>query len=71
MLFGLQIVGHVKCNTSVAVRENYDDLGPNNIALALIDDNGDLMSNPKKSSTISIGEPPSSSRHPCMYQATS
>ncbi|CAL2280921.1 unnamed protein product [Prunus armeniaca] len=38
---------------SVAVRENYDDLGPNNTALALIDDNGDLMSNPKKSSTIS------------------
>ncbi|ONH93667.1 hypothetical protein PRUPE_8G245400 [Prunus persica] len=39
--------------TSVAVRANYDDLGPNNTALALIDDNGDVMSNPKKSCTIS------------------
>ncbi|KAL6271691.1 hypothetical protein ACE6H2_028602 [Prunus campanulata] len=39
--------------TDVAVRENYDDLGPNNNALALIDDNGDLMSNPKEGSTIS------------------
>ncbi|XP_021801065.1 uncharacterized protein LOC110745291 [Prunus avium] len=43
--------------TTVAVRENYDDLGhPNNTALALIDDNGDLMSNPKKGSTISSME---------------
>ncbi|PQQ16825.1 hypothetical protein Pyn_08820 [Prunus yedoensis var. nudiflora] len=43
--------------TTVAVRENYDDLGhPNNTVLALIDDNGDLMSNPKKGSTISSME---------------
>ncbi|XP_021834090.1 uncharacterized protein LOC110773882 [Prunus avium] len=42
--------------TDVAVRENYDDFFPNNNALALIDDNGDLMSNPKEGSTISSTE---------------